>query len=95
MLRKLLVIVLLLGLVSFTGCLSKPIGYVTAGVFDLVHLDGVTYSFLGYGSDSPEFNNAVSEFHSHGRTYANDLTTLQDEFDKYFMTYDKYDPLSE
>jgi hypothetical protein len=95
MLRKLLVIVLLLGLVSFAGCLSKPIGYIGAGVMDLVHVDGVAYSFLGYGADSPEFNNAVSEFNSHGRTYADGLVTLQDEFDKYFMLYDKYDPLSE
>ena len=94
MLRKLLVIILLLGLVSFAGCLSKPIGYAVAGATDLVHVDGVVYSFLGYGSSSPEFNEAVSEFNSHGRTYANDLVTLQDEFDKYFMRYDKYDPLS-
>ena len=95
MLRKLLVLVLLLGLVSFAGCLSKPIGYITAGAFDLVHVDGVTYSFLGYGADSPEFNNAISEFNSHGLSYSNNLVTLQDQFDKYFMGYDKYDPLSE
>ena len=94
MLRKLLVIILLLGLVSFAGCLSKPIGYITAGAMDLVHVDGVVYSFLGYGTDSTEFNAAVSEFNSHGLTYADSLVTLQDDFDKYFMLYDKYDPLS-
>ncbi len=95
MLRKLLVIVLLLGLVSFAGCLSRPIGYIAAGATDLVHVDGVVYSFLGYGTDSPEYNKAISEFNSHGRTYGGDLVTLQDEFDKYFMRYDRYDPLSE
>jgi hypothetical protein len=95
MLRKLLVIVLLLGLVSFSGCLSKPIGYIVAAPLDLVHVDGVVYSFLGYGTGSPEFNQAVSEYGSHGRTYANNLTTLQEDFDKHFMGYDKFDPLSE
>ena len=95
MFRKLLVIVLLLSLVSFAGCLSRPIGYIAAAATDLVHVDGVVYTFLGYGTNSYEFNEAVTHFEGHGRTYGNSLTTIQDDFDKHFMLYDKYDPLSE
>ncbi len=95
MLRKLLIIVLLLGLVSFAGCLSRPIGYIVAGATDLVHVDGVVYSFLGYGTNSYEYNRAVTEFTAHGRTYGNALVSLQEDFDKHFMLYDEYDPLSE
>ena len=95
MLRNLVAVALLLCLVSFAGCLSQPIGVIEAGVLDLVHVDGVVYSWLGYGSDSPEYNEAVEHFGSQSRTFANDLVSLQDDFDKHFLRYDKYDPLSE
>ena len=95
MLRVALLAVAILGLVLFAGCLSKPIAGLTTAATDVVHVDGVFWSFWGYGPWSNEFDDAVNRMGGHYRTYQNDIWAFQETTDKYFFNYDRLSPASE
>lgn len=95
MLRKVLPLVLVLGMLCFTGCLTKPISYMEAAATEALHPDGPVSSFLGYGPWSDEFAASIDHFEAHRRTYENDLHAIVDDWDKHFLRYDPYDPFAE
>ncbi len=94
MVRKLLAVLLIISLVSLTGCLTKPLAMAETAVTDLIHPDGVTYSFFGYGPWSDEFSRSVDHMDGHYNSYLGDLTEAIDDADKHFLNYDRYDPFS-
>lgn len=94
MVRKLLAVLLIVALVSLTGCLTKPLALAETAVTDLIHPDGVIYSFLGYGPWSDEFGRAVDHMDGHYNAYLGDLHSAIDDGDKHFLNYDRYDPFT-
>jgi hypothetical protein len=95
MLRRSAVLVLVLGVIAFAGCSTRPISVAEAVVTEFVQPDGVLSSFIWFGPDSPEYADAWEHFESHARTYENDLRDIHDLWDKHFLRYDRHDPFSE
>ena len=95
MFRKVLVLALVLGLFTFTGCLTKPLSYVAAVTSEIVHPDGPVCSFLGYGPGSEEFTDSIDHFEAHRRSYLKDMQSMVKDWDRHFLNYDTENPFSE
>jgi hypothetical protein len=95
MLKKAAVVLVLLCLVCSFGCVTKGAALVETAVTELIHPDGVLSTFFFFGPWSDEFNDSWEHMHAHYRSYHNDLQTIVDDYDKYFLRYDRNDPFSE
>jgi hypothetical protein len=95
MFRKVLVLALVLGLFTFTGCLTKPVSYAAAALTEVVHPDGPVSSFFGYGPSSSEFADSIDHFQAHQRSYLKDMESLVKDWDRHFLNYDTENPFSE
>jgi hypothetical protein len=95
MFKFVLVLALVLGLMTFTGCLTKPLSYVVTVATEVVHPDGPFCSFLGYGPWSEEFSQSLDHFEAHRRSYYNDMQTVVKDWDKHFLNYDTQNPFAE
>jgi hypothetical protein len=92
MLRKISVILLLVGLVSVTGCLTKPLAAVEEGVTWLITFDDPVSTWVVYGGDSEEYQDAARVSGERYRSYQRNLNDMWDFYEKHFLLYDKNDP---
>jgi len=95
MLRKFVLVLALVAVLSLTGCLTKHIAVVETVATEFIHPDGPIQSFFAFGPWSDEFADSYEDFDARRRTYLRDLNAFVDDYDKHFLRYDKYDPFAE
>ena len=92
MLRKISLLVLVVGLLSVGGCVTKPWAAVGEGVTWIVTFDDPVSTWLVYGPSSDEYQASVANSQMRYRTSVRRWNSFLNDYEKYFLLYDKYDP---
>jgi hypothetical protein len=92
MLRTISILVLLLGLLCLSGCVTKPIVAVGEGITWLVTFDDPASTWLVYGPNSDEYRDSVQNSQMRYRDSVRRWNSFMDDYNKHFLLYDKYDP---
>ena len=92
MLRKISVLVLVVGLLSLGGCVTKPIAAIGEGVTWLVTFDSPVETWLVYGPGSDEYRESVEHSQSRYRASVRRMNAFMGDYEKHFLLYDQYDP---
>ncbi|MEN8151034.1 MAG: hypothetical protein ABFS86_14535 [Planctomycetota bacterium] len=92
MLRTVSLLVLVVGLLAVTGCVTKPFAAIEEGVTWVITFDDPVSTWLVYGPSSDEYQASVANSQTRYRNTVRRWNSILNDYEKHFLLYDKYDP---